>query len=67
MSRAAKAERFISKILSEYPNSIYPAMTEAAAQSAIELAYHLGDIGDKSYDDFNQRLRRMTDRKGVAA
>lgn len=58
--RHSTAVRFIERVLSEHATACYPAMTEAAAQMAIELSYAQGDIEDRERDTYNERLRTMT-------
>lgn len=60
--RHSTAVRFIERVLSEHATACYPAMTEAAAQMAIELSYSQGDIEDRERDTYNERLRTMTAR-----
>ena len=60
--RHTTAVRFIERVLSEHATACYPAMTEAAAQMAIELSYSQGDIEDRERDTYNERLRTMTAR-----
>ena len=58
--RHSTAVRFIERVLSEHATACYPAMTEAAAQMAIELSYAQADIEDSERDAYSERLRIMT-------
>lgn len=58
--RHSTAVRFIERVLSEHATACYPAMTEAAAQMAIELSYSQGDIDDSERTAYTEHLRVMT-------
>ena len=58
--RHSTAVRFIERVLSEHADACCPAMTEAAAQMAIELSYSQSDIDDGEYSRYSERLRVMT-------